>query len=82
MATPRELLTDLFPKGDSTFVDYIVGCLEDEHFEYGEEGEEAFDAIGHFLVRPCMVSKDQDPTHACYIGALAVRFSQDSLDTS
>ncbi len=38
-------------RGDPTILEYIVGVLEDEHFEFGKDGEEAFDQIGPFLVR-------------------------------
>lgn len=31
-------------------VDYIVSMLEDEDFEFGAQGEAAFEAIGPFLV--------------------------------
>ena len=32
--------------------DYIVGMLEDEDFEFGENGEAAFDSIGPFMQGP------------------------------
>ena len=38
-------------KGDSAeIVDYIISMLEDEDFEFGPDGEEAYEAIGPFLV--------------------------------
>jgi hypothetical protein len=37
-------------QGDETIIEYICGVLEDEHFEFGDDGEEAFEAIGPFLV--------------------------------
>lgn len=39
-------------KGDNTIQEYVISCLEDDTFEFGEEGEEAFHAFGEMLVRP------------------------------
>lgn len=36
--------------GDQTILDYLASILEDEHFEFGEDGEEAYEALGPFLV--------------------------------
>jgi hypothetical protein len=36
--------------GDETILDYIIGVLSDEDFEFGVDGEEAFEAIGPMLV--------------------------------
>jgi ATP-binding cassette, subfamily F, member 3 len=36
---------------DSSLVDYIVGVMDDDDFEFGDDGNDAFDAIGHLLVR-------------------------------
>lgn len=47
----RDAVHELFSKGDATILDYICGILEDEHFEFGEDGEEAYESIGPFLVR-------------------------------
>lgn len=48
----REVVMDMFgSKGDELILDYICNILEDEHFEFGDDGEEAFDHIGPFLVR-------------------------------
>ncbi len=46
----REAVQSLFKKGDETIIDYICGVLEDEHFEFGDDGEEAYESIGPFLV--------------------------------
>ncbi|GAX81005.1 hypothetical protein CEUSTIGMA_g8440.t1 [Chlamydomonas eustigma] len=46
----REAVHELFSKGDETILEYICGVLEDEHFEFGEGGTEAFEAIGPFLI--------------------------------
>lgn len=50
-ADVRAVATSLFSGCDEGLLDYICGILEDEHFEFGDEGEEAFEAIGPFLVR-------------------------------
>ena len=47
----RAAVHDLFKKGDETIIDYVCGILEDEHFEFGDDGEGAFESIGPFLVR-------------------------------
>lgn len=44
---------------DETILDYIVAVLEDEHFEYGQDGQEAFEQLGGILVRPLVCSKLQ-----------------------
>ncbi|KAJ9529706.1 hypothetical protein QJQ45_014448 [Haematococcus lacustris] len=45
-ATLDEVLSG---KGDEQIVAYICGVLEDEHFDFGVDGEEAYEAIGPFL---------------------------------
>ena len=50
----RAAVHDLFSKGDETIIEYVCGILEDEHFEFGEDGEGAFDSIGPFLVSPML----------------------------
>lgn len=37
-------------KGDETIIDYIVSCVEDDDFEFGEDGEEAFENLGDMMV--------------------------------
>ena len=37
--------------GDETVKEYIVGVLEDDALEWGDQGEGAFEAVGDFLVR-------------------------------
>lgn len=36
---------------DEDILNYVVGCLEDDGFEYGKEGEEIFETVGMMLVR-------------------------------
>lgn len=48
----RKALTALVSaNSDSTIIDYLVGILEDEQFEFGEDASVAYDALGDFLVR-------------------------------
>lgn len=48
----RVALTQLVSSNsDSTIIDYLVGILEDEHFEFGEDASVAYEALGDFLVR-------------------------------
>ena len=37
-------------KGDDTVFEYVVSILEDGEFDFGSDGEEAFDAFGAVLV--------------------------------
>jgi len=46
-------------------LDYICGVLEDEHFEFGEDGEEAYEAIGPFLLDGGCVEDDEGAREAC-----------------
>lgn len=43
---------------DQPIVDYIVNVLADEDFDFGDEGEGAFDALGELLVDSGCVSDD------------------------
>lgn len=37
-------------EGDETVLEYVVSILEDGEFEFGIDGEEAFEAFGAVLV--------------------------------
>jgi ATP-binding cassette subfamily F protein 3 len=41
---------------DQPIIDYIVNVLADEDFDFGDDGEGAFDAIGELLVAAECVS--------------------------
>lgn len=41
---------------DEPIMDYIINVLADEDFDFGEEGEGAFDAVGELLVAAECVS--------------------------
>lgn len=51
-------------KGDATVLDYVINVLEDEDFEFGPEGREAYDAFGEMLVLPL------PDAHICPVFAL------------
>ena len=36
--------------GDQDILDYLCSILTDEHFEFGTNGEEGYEALGDFLV--------------------------------
>ncbi|GIL87925.1 hypothetical protein Vretifemale_15973 [Volvox reticuliferus] len=54
-------------KGDPTILDYICGVLEDEHFEFGEQGEDAYEAIGPFLIDGHCVASEDEAREACRV---------------
>ncbi len=47
------MVADLFSSrgGDADILEYITGILEDEHFDFGPDGQGAFEHVGPFLVR-------------------------------
>lgn len=46
------IVRGLFPGcNDDAILDYIASSVEDEDFEFGPDGEAAFDALGALLVR-------------------------------
>ena len=41
---------------DPDVLNYVVSILDDDSFEWGDDAEEAFEAIGPLLVRrPCLI---------------------------
>ena len=54
MPTPAEVRkvveTVVGTKGDDTVFEYVVSILEDGDFEFGPDGEDAFEAFGAVLV--------------------------------
>jgi hypothetical protein len=54
--------------GDDTIVDYIVSVMEDDDFDFGKDGEEAFESVGPIMVRQCKQAPGSG--HGC---ALLVR---------
>ncbi|GAQ87059.1 ATPase component of ABC transporters [Klebsormidium nitens] len=62
---------------DSTILDYIVQVLQDETFEFGPGGEEAYEAVGSLLVEGGGVKDDREARTVC--GQLAERFGGNAL---
>lgn len=62
---------------DQPIVDYIVNVLADEDFDFGEEGEGAFDAIGELLVNAGCVSDFDECRLVC--GKLNEKFGKHGL---
>mmetsp|Transcript_18986 Transcript_18986/g.32470 ORF Transcript_18986/g.32470 Transcript_18986/m.32470 type:complete len:755 (+) Transcript_18986:110-2374(+) len=52
-------------KGDPDIVEYMCGLLEDEHFSFGDDGEECFDQLGPFLVDGGCCSNDEEARIVC-----------------
>ncbi len=51
-AEVRQVVEDVCgTKGDDTVFEYVVSILEDGEFEFGPDGEDAFEAFGAVLVR-------------------------------
>ena len=42
--------------GDADVLQYVISILEDESIEFGDDAEEAFEAIGPVLVRTTTLS--------------------------
>ena len=51
-------------KGDEAVLDYVIGSLEDEDFEWGEDGSEAFEVFGEMLVRIWVQCRKPRSPHA------------------
>ena len=50
-AEVRQVVEDVCgTKGDDTVFEYVVSILEDGEFEFGPDGEDAFEAFGAVLV--------------------------------
>ncbi|XP_048230002.1 ABC transporter F family member 3 isoform X2 [Ricinus communis] len=62
---------------DQPIVDYIINVLADEDFDFGEEGEGAFDAIGELLVGAGCVSDFDECRLVC--SKLCDRFGKHGL---
>lgn len=57
---------------DQPIIDYIINVLADEDFDFGEEGEGAYDAIGELLVGAECVS---DFAECRLVKTLHIQFS-------
>ena len=53
---------------DEDIINYVVSCLDDETFEFGDDGQEIYDTVGPMLVRRHIVYvclEDLNETPAC-----------------
>lgn len=51
MGSVRAVVLDVLgAHGDDTMLDYLVSAMEDEDFEWGADGEAAYDHLGPFIV--------------------------------
>ncbi|KDP25252.1 hypothetical protein JCGZ_20408 [Jatropha curcas] len=62
---------------DQPIVDYIINVLADEDFDFGEEGEGAFEALGELLVGAGCVSDFEECRLVC--GKLSEKFGKHGL---
>lgn len=56
--------------GDETILDYVVGVLEDEHYDHGDEGSETYEHLGAMLVRAPTCSRPAAAASVCLQWAL------------
>lgn len=62
----RSVVVDVLgSEGDETILDYIVGVLGDEDFEFGNEGEGAYEALGPVLVDSGFCTTDDAARKTC-----------------
>ena len=62
--TPGTVVQELLGgRGDSAVVDYIKNVLEDGEFDYGDEGQDAYDAFGEMLVRTAIFQMTLKASH-------------------
>ncbi len=55
-AEVRQVVEDVVgTKGDDTVFEYVVSILEDGEFEFGADGEDAFEAFGAVLVQSSLL---------------------------
>ncbi|KAJ6962180.1 ABC transporter F family member 3 [Populus alba x Populus x berolinensis] len=61
----HEVLGPRFLEVDQPIIDYIINVLADEDFDFGDEGEGAFNAIGELLVGAECVSDFSECRQVC-----------------
>lgn len=52
-------------KGDEAITDYVVSVVTDDDFEWGEDGEDAFEAVGEMLVDGGCVADEAAARELC-----------------
>lgn len=67
-AVVHEVLGQRTQDVDEPIIDYIINVLADEDFEFGEDGEGAFDALGELLVGAgCVTDFTECRTVSCTV---------------
>lgn len=56
----HEVLEGRVKDVDSIIIDYLVNVLKDETFDFGYEGEEAYEAVGPLLVAADLAADDKE----------------------
>lgn len=67
-AVVHEVLGPRVDDVDQPIVDYIINVLADEDFDFGEDGEIAFEALGELLVDSGCVSDHSECRLVCVDG--------------
>uniref|UniRef100_A0A7I4DDI4 ABC transporter domain-containing protein n=1 Tax=Physcomitrium patens TaxID=3218 RepID=A0A7I4DDI4_PHYPA len=75
-----EVVGDRIKDVDSIIIDYVVKVLQDETFDFGPEGKEAYDAVGALLVAAELVDDEKQAKVLC--AKLASRFGARGGDKS
>lgn len=61
-----EVLGDRVKDVDFIILEYLVNVLKDETFDYGYEGEEAYEAVGPILVAAELVKDENEARQVGY----------------
>lgn len=51
--------------GDDTILEYIVGVLDDEHYDHGDDGEETYEHLGPILLESGCCADEGEAREAC-----------------
>ncbi|KAF8071383.1 ABCF3 [Scenedesmus sp. PABB004] len=51
--------------GDETILEYVVGVLEDEHYEHGDDGADTYDHLGPLLLESGACADEPAAREAC-----------------
>jgi ATP-binding cassette, subfamily F, member 3 len=52
-------------RGDTTVVDYVCSVVEDDDFEWGDDGQDGYETLGPLLVGAGCVADDDEALHVC-----------------
>ena len=60
-------------RGDPTVLEYVISVLEDGDFEFGPDGQEAYEAFGEMLVSLSRCESSCSPTGRLQLAVLTLR---------